>query len=322
MTDGQRFEPWATLRNYYAALTRGGMRGHGQRYVRRDQIIAIVLVISLCADVAAAGIGVTDDAGQRVTLARPAERIVSLAPHTTEMLFAIGAGAKIVGTAEFSDHPAAARAIPRIGNHDKLDLERIVDLAPDLVIGWRSGNPLDEIARLQGLGMSVYLSEPNDLEAIASNLERLGRLAGHEQDASTAADTFRRRARELFAAAPPSPPVSVFYQVWDDPLITLNGAHLVSEIIRRCGGRNVFSDLPVLAPHVSIEAVLDANPEVIIGGTLDSDRTGMWRQWSSLRAVRDAHLYSVPADLMHRHTPRILDGATQVCAILRAVRDP
>lgn len=271
--------------------------------------------------VAAGAITVRDDLGHDVSLPMPAARVISLAPSVTEMLFAVGAGATIVGTSEFSDFPDAARDIPRIGRHDKLNLEEIVALGPDLVIGWHSGNPRDEIGHLRELGLTVYLSEPRDLDSIAVSLERFGQLTGHTEAGLAAARAFRSRMEQVFPQHLTRAPVGVFYQVWDVPLVTLNGKHLVSEIIRRCGGRNVFSDLPVLAPTVTTEAVLAADPEVIIGGMLDADRTGLWRDWPGLRAVRNGHIYAVSADLMHRHTPRLLDGAAQMCGILKRVID-
>ncbi len=266
---------------------------------------------------------VLDDAGHRVVLDTPARRIVSLAPNLTELLYAAGAGAAIVGTSEFSDYPAAARDIPRIGGGSGLDIEAIISLQPDLVVAWQSGNPAGQLERLQALGMTLYLSEPRQLLDVPETLLRLGRLAGSEQVAQVAARTFDARYRELQQRYSGRPTVDVFYQIWRQPLMTVNGKHLISDVIRLCGGRNVFSDLPVLAPQIDIEAVLAADPAVIIvgtGGTSETAELQDWYRWPMLAAVARGHLYGVQRELLVRHSPRILDGAAELCRILDEVR--
>ena len=266
---------------------------------------------------------VLDDAGHAVVLDVPARRIVSLAPYLTELLYAAGAGDAIVGTSEFSDYPAAARDIPRIGGGAGLDVEAIIALQPDLVIAWQSGNPDGQLERLQALGMTLFLSEPRQLLDVPGTLVRLGKLAGSEPVAQAAARAFNARYRKLQQRYSGRPTVAVFYQVWRQPLMTVNGEHLISDVIRLCGGRNVFSDLPVLAPQIDIEAVLAANPAVIIAGTGGTSETAElqdWKRWPMLTAVARGHLYGVQRELLVRHSPRILDGAEQVCEILDKVR--
>jgi len=268
-------------------------------------------------------IRVLDDAGHTVVLESPARRIVSLAPNLTELLFAAGAGDAIVGTSEFSDYPAAALGIPRVGGGGGLDIEAIIALQPDLVVAWESGNPDGQLERLQALGMTLFLSEPRQLLDVPGTLVRLGQLAGREQVAQAAAHAYQLRYRELQHRYSGRRIVAVFYQVWRQPLMTVNGAHLISDVIRLCGGRNVFSDLPVLAPQVDIEAVLAADPEVIIvgtGGTSESAELQDWSRWPMLAAVAQGHLYGVQRELLVRHSPRILEGAEQVCGILEKAR--
>ena len=272
---------------------------------------------------ARAEIRVVDDAGNVIVLEQPARRIVSLAPHVTELLFAVGAGEDLVGVAEFSDYPAAARRLPRIGGGNGLDLEAIVALQPDLVIAWESGNPANQVSRLRELGLAVFLSEPRRLQDVPATMERLGRLAGTLAVAGTRIRAFDERYRALRQRYAGRPAVRVFYQAWDRPLMTVNGAHLISDVIGLCGGRNVFADLPALAPQIDIEAVLAADPDVIIAGSANgavSPVLDAWRHWSRLSAVRNGHLYAIPWDLVARHTPRILDGAEQLCGILDQVR--
>jgi iron complex transport system substrate-binding protein len=268
---------------------------------------------------------VLDDNGQPVVVDRPAGRIVSLAPHITELLFAVGAGDAVVGASEYSDYPAAARAIPQVGGGSGLDLEAILALRPELVVAWGSGSPPGQLQRLRRLGIPVFVSEPQVMTDIASSLERLGRLAGHETGAAQAIRQFNQRFGKLRDRYAARAPVRVFYQVWQQPLMTISGDHLVSDVIRLCGGSNIFADLAELAPPVSVESVLARNPEVIIAGSDAAENPELaayWQRWTGMSAVQKGHVYTVQRELLVRHTPRILDGAEQVCRILEAVRDP
>lgn len=288
--------------------------------------LAVGLLLALLHSVeipAGGAIEVTDDTGESIALSRPATRIVSLAPHATEMLFAVGAGSRIVGTVDFSDYPPPARTLPRVGGSSGLDLERIVAMRPDLIVGWASGSPARALERLRELGFPVYLTEPRQLADIARSLERLGRLTGNDAAARAQARRFRARYRALAARYQGRPRVRVFYQVLDPLLISVNGEHLISEVLRLCGGENVFSALPVLAPAISEESVLHADPEAILaGGTEDEWRAwrARWRERTALTAVRRDALYLIPADLLHRLGPRVIDGAERVCAALDDAR--
>jgi iron complex transport system substrate-binding protein len=272
---------------------------------------------------ARAEIRVVDDNGRAVVLEAPARRILSLAPHATELLFAAGAGDRIVGTVEYSDYPEAARRIPRVGNNAQLDLERIVALDPDLVVIWLSGNAQQQLDRLIRLGIPVFYNEPRPLDAIARSIEQLGRLAGTEAFAARAAQAFGTELAELRARYAGRPPVRMFYQVWDRPLMTVNGDHLINELIELCGGRNLFARLKPLVPLVSIEAVLEADPEAIGAAVIEpGQQTGLesWRRWPRLTAVVRGNFIYIPADLISRPTPRILEGARRMCAQLDAAR--
>lgn len=268
-----------------------------------------------------ASIEVEDDAGETVTLATPARRIISLAPHVTELLFAAGAGQLVVGTPQYSDYPDAAKDIPRIGGSGGFDFERITALRPDLVVAWRSGNPAWVIERLRRIGFVLFLSEPRQLEDIASNMERLGVLTGNDAAAREASKRFRHDYQTLQTRYAQRRPVTVFYQVWEQPLMTINGEHLISHVIQLCGGVNVFAELPVLVPRINVEAVLRRRPEAILAaGDTDSRVLDGWRRWLQLEAVRKDHLFLVPFAQIARHGPRVLQGAQQVCAALEEVR--
>ncbi|MDH3870831.1 MAG: cobalamin-binding protein [Gammaproteobacteria bacterium] len=288
-----------------------------------SRLFGVLLLWALPLTSAWPEIRVTDDAGNPLVLERPAQRIVSLAPHITELLFAAGAGAAVVGVSEYSDYPVAADGLPRVSGGNGLDLEAILGLRPDLVIAWQSGNPVHQVSRLRQLGLRVFVSEPRHLEDIVTSLERFGRLAGSPGQAREQAGAFRQRHAGLARRYAEQDRVSVFYSVWQQPLMTVNGEHLISDVIRLCGGRNVFEALPGLAPQIGIEAVLVADPQAIItgGGREElSELYAMWAPWPELTAVKDRHLFTVPRDFIVRPTPRVLDGAERLCHLLESVR--
>ncbi|MDP1652554.1 MAG: cobalamin-binding protein [Rhodocyclaceae bacterium] len=270
-----------------------------------------------------AEIVVQDDTGATVRLKEPARRIVSLAPHVTETLFAAGAGPSLVGAVDYSDFPAAAQRVPRVGGYSKLDLEAIAALKPDLVVGWASGNSSAHIEKIRALGFPVYLSQPERIEDVAAHLERFGMLAGTPAVARAAAAAFRERLhglREKYAARPR---VRTFYQIWRQPLMTVGGGQVITDVIHLCGGENVFADLKPLAPKVTVEAVLAADPEVIVASGMGESRPEWlddWRQWKTMTAVKRDNLFFIPPDLIQRHTPRLVEGAARLCAHLETVR--
>ncbi len=295
--------------------------GDFRRYAR----LGLVLLALLAAVPARSGeLHVRDDTGHVVSLAQPAKRIVSLAPSTTELLYAAGGGTRLVGAVDYSDYPPAARRVPRVGGAGSLDLEAIVAQRPDLVLAWAGGNSRDQVARLQAVGIPVFWADPQHLTDIPSVVERFGRLAGTEAAARAAARIWRARLRALRARYRDRRPVRVFYQIWDQPLMTVNGRQMISDVLRLCGGVNVFADLPALAGTVSREAVLAADPQVIIVSGAGAARPAWlraWRRWPQLSAVKLDQLYVVPPDIIQRQGPRILDGAERICVDLQHARD-
>lgn len=289
------------------------------------RLLALMLV--LFSAVVHADLSVVDDTGSTVTLARPAQRIVSLAPHVTEMLFAVGAGKQIVGAVEYSDYPEAAKTIPRVGGYSGFDLERIVALKPDLVVAWPSGNAQAAVEKLKQLGLRLYLSEPRALDDVATGLERLAVITGHASEGQRAAAEYRAELKQLQQRYAGAAKVRLFYQIWNRPLMTINGQHLIGHVIDLCGGENIFASLPTLAPQVDLEAVLLANPEVIIASGMGYERPewpaellAEWRRWPQLAAVKGNSIYVIHPDIINRHSPRILQGAAQMCEQLQAVR--
>ena len=286
--------------------------------------ITFITLLMLLTRMVLAAVSAVDDVNNTITLSSPAERIVSLAPHITELLYSIDAGDRLVATVEYSDYPPAAKQLRRIGGHNALDLESILALQPDLVIAWRSGNNPVQIEKLQALGIPVFINEPRHIEDIPDTVRRLAVLAGRSEQAKIFVNEFEQQHISLKKHFASRRPVKLFYEIWHQPLMTINGKHLISDVIRLCGAVNVFADVPVLAPTVSIESVLQARPDIIITGSMGQARRDWvtaWRRWPQLPAVANEQLYFINPDLMQRHGPRILQGAKQLCQYVERARE-
>jgi iron complex transport system substrate-binding protein len=250
-------------------------------------------------------------------------RIVSLSPHITELLFAVGAGDRIVGVDSYSDYPPPAKRIPRVADVFAIDVERLLTVRPDLVIYWTSGTPIRQQDQLKSMGFRLYGTEQRRLADISAALVDFGRLAGTETQGRQAAAQFDAGLRALRVRYRNRPTLSVFYQVWDRPMYTLTGAHVVSEALALCGARNVFADLKGLAPVVETEAVLARDPDVVIVAAIGDEGRRLARVWESfagLKAARRQHVYLVEPDLLNRMSPRILQGIDGLCRTLDQAR--
>lgn len=260
-----------------------------------------------------AAITVQDDTGRNLTLSHPPQRIVSLAPHITELIYAVGASAQLVAADAGSDYPAAAKLLPRIGDYSRVNFERVAAMKPDLIIGWRSGNRAADISRLRQMGIPVLLTDAHPLTDVARLLRLMGQTTGHIKEGERAAQAFEIRLHKLRARYASTTPRRVFYQVWDKPLMTVGGRHWINDAITLCGGRNIFSGLQGAAPVVSLESVLTRAPEMIISGDDAPDRRSMWQRFPRLPAVQRRALIRINADALHRPTPRVLDGVASLC---------
>jgi len=282
-----------------------------------------MLISALCAAQvqAHAAITVTDDDGKPVTLQKPAQRVVALAPHVTELLFAAGGAEKIVGAVSYSDYPEAAKQVPRVGDNRQVDMERLLAMKPDLLVVWRHGTSERQIDQLRQLGIPIFHSEPKKLDQIADNLEKMGKLLGTEPAANAAAKELRQKLASLRAQYASRPPVRTFYQVWDKPLYTLNGEHIVSDALKVCGGQNIFADQKVTAPVVSVEAVLEADPEAVFA-TAEKDYGGvnLWRPYKTFKATRQDNLFTIDGNLLNRAGPRMIAGTAVLCEKLEEAR--
>ena len=277
----------------------------------------------LCAlPASAAPIRVTDDTGQLLTLQQPARRIIALSPQLLELSAAAGASKQVIATIHGADNVHWARKLPLVGDAFALNLEAIARLKPDLILAWESGTPPREVARLKSLGIPVYWSQANTFETLASTVQRIGQLAGTTAPAGRWVRDFDTRLAALRARyAAQRPQVRVFYQVWSRPLITLGGPQLINQAITLCGGRNVFGHLSVLSPTISTEAVLQADPQLIVtasprGAAWLQD----WKRYTQISAVKHDQLVALPPNALPRMGVDVLDGVQQLCGAVATAR--
>ena len=264
---------------------------------------------------------ILDDTGQVLQFTQPVQRIVALSPAITENLFAIGLGERIVGVSSYSDYPVQAKQIPIVSDHQSIDLEAILKLKPDVVVAWYGGQSPAQLATLKQLNIPIFYQKINTLADIPISLMRLSQMAGNQSIAAPIiANAY---ARIPLIAQAPTPILPAFYQVWGQPLMTLNQDSWVSDALARCGAQNIFADLPISAPTVNIEDVLKHNPALIITASNHAqlDHTlDMWRNWRELSALKHQGLLFVDADLINRATLRTLIESERLCTQIAHVR--
>lgn len=266
-------------------------------------------------------LAVMDDLGVELRLEGPAQRVISLSPHLTELMYSIGAGDRLVGTVRGSDFPVEAAGIPEIGDASGLDFERILHSRPDLVLAWGSGNRSVDIARLRALGLRVLVLEPQRLEDIPRHLRLLGDLMGFGGQAQAVARDFERRVGALRDRYAGRAAVRVLFEIWHRPLFTVNRDHIISKVLGLCAAQNIFADLPRLAGEVSVEQALVLDPDaIVVGSEADDAGVNNWTEFSYLKAVRTGNVFAVSADLIARQTARIVDAAERMCAALDKAR--
>lgn len=280
-------------------------------------LVLLLFHLELCADIT-----LQQADGSSLSLPQAAKTLITLAPHLTELAFAAGAGGQVIATVEYSEFPAAAAAIPRIGDAFRLDLERILVLQPDLVVAWQSGNPQAAVAYLQSLGIPIWTVEIRQPEDIATALEGFGLATGNLPTARAAASQTRQQLATLAESYAGLPAVSYFYQVAASPLYTINGEHLISRSLALCGGLNIFQDTAGLAPQITHESVIGADPQALLAptGPDQADPLAIWRDWPRMQAVNSGALFLLPADEISRATPRMLDAVATGCKLLDQLR--
>ncbi|WP_444995165.1 cobalamin-binding protein [Aliikangiella sp. IMCC44359] len=251
------------------------------------------------------------------------ERIIALSPHSVEMLFAMGAGDKIVGTVEYADYPEAALKIPRIGSYTGLQIEKVVALKPDLIVSWDSGNKLADLKKLKSLGLNIFSTQPKDIQGISDDLEKLGQLIGHEVQAKEVSASIAHEHQLIKQQYKNKKKVKVFYQLWHDPLRTIGASSWIESLINDCNGNNLFNDADSPYPVVSFETVLKRNPEIIIiphhSGSIGA-KTEIWNNWSVINAVQNKQMPIINGDLLHRFGPRAVLGLKALCQAIDKAR--
>jgi len=286
-------------------------------------MLMFLMVAVLLPAQASASVTITDDSGRNLTLPHTPRKIISLAPGATEMLFAAGAGSSVIATVEFSAEPAEARRIPRIGDANAIDIERVVALRPDVIVVWEGGNNLGQVAQLERLGLPLYRHRVERLDDLSTSLRRLGALAGTAPVAESAAQRVESRIRELARTYSGGPELTVLLQVWNRPIYTVGGSHIMTDALRLCGARNVFGDLKQKGPAVDPESVIARDPQVIVAVAppgVAREWLDEWKRYPSLRAVRSDALVAYEDSRLSRLGPSILDGTAVLCEAIARTR--
>ena len=254
---------------------------------------------------------------------KPAQRIIALAPHAVELLYMLGAGDRIIGSTEYADYPEEAKNIPRIGGYSGVQIERVLELKPDLIIAWKGGNRAQDIEQMQALGLPVYLSITKKLDDIPKEMLALGKKLGLQQKAKASALAFNTQLAQLREANQTKTPVTIFYQLWSEPLRAVSAGSWINELLTGCGGVNIFDDASLDYPLVSIETVLIGKPEVIIIPSQHGSQAGdgdKWAPWPEIPAVKNKQIHFINGDILHRFSGRILQGMQAVCDVLDQAR--
>lgn len=280
----------------------------------------LLWLATIAVPVLAAPISLRDDSGALVTLPKPAQRIVTLAPSLTELVYASGAGARLVAVSAYSDFPAAAKTLPRVADAAGVSLESLLAIKPDLVIAWKSGNRAADIKRVLELGIPVFVVEVARLADVPLAMRTIGALAGTGDIAEQAAHQFESDVDELRRASRNKKTVSVFFEISQQPLMTINRNHAIDEVIALCGGENVFRDQDSLVFTTSLEELFRLQPQAILFPA--NEEKAPFAQYRGLKAWEQKRIYRIGADELLRTGPRLATGAQQVCAALEQARKP
>jgi len=285
--------------------------------------LGLFLPLLLAAAALAGPVTVQDDRGVAISLEQPAQRIVSLAPFITELVYTAGGGDRLIAVSEHSDFPPAARELPRVSNAFNVNLEELLALRPDVVMSWQSGIDPRVVDRLESIGVPVFVLEPATVGDVAGALVRIGRLVGSGDLARRRAESFQAALARMQAQYSSRETVRVFYQISQRPLMTLNGRHMVTAILEICGGSNVFAGLASIAPTVNREQVLARDPEAILisaSGGIAPDSVAFWSRYPAITAVSKSNLFVFDADTINRQTTRLVEGARRICTLLQRAR--
>ncbi len=284
----------------------------------------MLLLAAVAIAVSARPLAAVDDRGKVLELKQAPQRIISLAPNITEILFAVGAGSQVVAVSQYSDYPQAARRLPRVASALGVDYERILALNPDLVVAWASGNGQRVVQRLEALRVPLFVTEPRLFSDVERLLSVLGAITGHPKIGAAQAARFRQRVRRLGQRFSSKSLVSVFFQISQRPLMTVNGEHIISRLLSLCGGENAFAGHRMLAPSVNLEDVLERNAETILISSTVPEVDQVRQRWLAMKeltAARRKQVFIVDADLVNRQSPRLALGAEKICELINRVRE-
>ena len=278
-------------------------------------IISISLALSSTL-VSAKAVSVIDDSGALISLAKPATRILALAPHIVENVYSAGAGDLLVGSVNYANFPPEAESLPQVGGYNKYNIEAIAALKPDVIFAWQSGTPQHFFDKIKQLGIPLYLDEPSTMQEVATAVRNIGVLTGKQDIAEPVVKQYLDELAILRQSQVGKTPLKIFYQVWHDPIYTINGKQIISDVLSLCGGKNIYAGEKIKAPIITIESLIERNPDVIITGT--NHQSGVepllrWQQWPTMTAVKTNNLFTVNADIVSRHTIRLIQGAQSVC---------
>ena len=258
-----------------------------------------------------------------IVYSEPVKRIIALSPHSVELLYAIGAGDRIVGTVEYANYPESAKEILRIGNYNGIQIEQVIALKPDLIVAWKSGNKAADLEKLESLNIPIFYTSPKDIPEISVDLRKLGEKTGLQANAEVVIKQLTAKYQSIVKNYQNKRPVKVFYQLWHDPFRTVGKGSWIESLIKDCNGENLFNDTSTPYPVVSLESVLVKNPEVIIiphhSGEIGAKK-GIWKDWKEIDAVANQRLFTINGDLLHRYTPRSVDGLAKLCEAIDSAR--
>ena len=242
------------------------------------------------------------------------ERVVSLAPSLSEIVVELGAADLLVGVLDGGDRPVALATVPSVGHYGQLNMERLLSLKPDLILLWPGSINSAQRDQLQRLSIPVYVAEPHSLEQLTTQVQAIAEQLGHADAGRQLATQLRQRLAQLRQRYQRAEPLRVFYQVWNRPLYTVGGGQIISDALSVCGARNVFDDLKLPAPQVSIESVLQRNPEVILAG--DQPQLEAWKAWPQVTAVAQGRLLLVPDKGLERPSGQMLEALARLCQVI------
>ncbi|MGI9281688.1 MAG: cobalamin-binding protein [Endozoicomonas sp.] len=315
--------PLKAVKNFFCCLRKRGTERKFLRYLLPAIWLAVFVFFGHTTLLQAVEVCIEDDVRREVCVPKSVKKIISLSPGATELIYAAGAGKNVVAVDDHSDFPPAVAKVPRIGGFPNISVEAIAAMNPDVVVAWAGGNSPKVTSRLESLGVRVFYIDPLSFPDIASAIKRLGKLFGTSLVADKEAERLLARYQSIKNKYQVKKPVTVFYEIWNKPLMSISRNQIIGQVIELCGGQNIYADSKIRVPKVSMESLLGRNPQAIVSSNNLKDGKTIeerWSKWSDLQAVKQHHLLTVEGNLISRPTPRVLDAAESLCQQLESVR--